>query len=189
MPEFRILGPLEVSIDDRTVPLGGQKQRALLALLLVDAGHVVSTDRLVNALWGENPPRTAVTSLQNFISQLRKLLGPETLETKAPGYRLQVGAGELDLDRFRSLVEGARAAPVEERSARLREALALWRGTALADFAFEAWATNEIGRLAELRHAAIEDRVDADLESGQDAELVGELESLVADHPRITIIR
>ena len=183
MPEFRILGPLEVSIDDRTVPLGGQKQRALLAILLVDAGHVVSTDRLVNALWGENPPRTAVTSLQNFISQLRKLLGPETLETKAPGYRLQVGAGELDLDRFRSLVEGARAAPVEERSARLREALALWRGTALADFAFEAWATNEIGRLAELRHAAIEDRVDADLESGQDAELVGELESLVADHP------
>src|SRR5689334_10686592 len=103
--EFRILGPLEASVDGRPVALGGQKQRALLALLLLDSGRVVSTDRLINALWGEDPPKTAVTSLQNFVSQLRKLLGSELLETKAPGYRLRVGPGELDLDRFRTLVE------------------------------------------------------------------------------------
>src|SRR5262249_39876712 len=181
--DFRILGPLEVLVDDHTVPLGGLKQRALLALLLLDAGRVVSTDRLVNALWGEDPPRTAVTSLQNFISQLRKLLGAESLETKSPGYRLDVAAGELDLDRFRALVEEARAAPADERSGQLREALGLWRGPALADFAFEAWATNEIGRLEEMRLAALEDRIEADLAAGCDAELVGELETLVAEHP------
>jgi DNA-binding SARP family transcriptional activator len=183
VPEFRILGPLEVAVDDQPIALGGQKQRALLALLLLDAGRVVSTDRLVNALWGEDPPRTAVTSLQNFVSQLRKLLGPESVETKAPGYRLHVRAEELDLDRFRTLVEGAKTRPADERSSRLREALALWRGSALADFAFEAWATNEIGRLEELRLATIEDRLDAELESGLDADLVGELEALVVEHP------
>src|SRR5256714_3917369 len=112
MREFRILGPLEVADGEEVLPLTGQKQRALLALLLLDAGRVVSTDRLVNALWGEDPPRTASTSLQNFVSQLRKLLGSEALETKAPGYRLRVGPGELDLERFRSLVETARAAPL-----------------------------------------------------------------------------
>jgi len=181
--DFRILGPLEAAAGDRPLVLGGQKQRALLALLLLDAGRVVSTDRLVNALWGEDPPRTAITSLQNFVSQLRKLLGPDLLETKVPGYRLRIAEGDLDLDRFRALVEAARAAPLEERTASLREALGLWRGPALADFAFEAWATNEIGRLEEMRLAALEDRIEADLESGSDAELVGELEALVAEHP------
>ena len=140
--DFRILGPLEAAAGDRPLVLGGQKQRALLALLLLDAGRVVSTDRLVNALWGEDPPRTAITSLQNFVSQLRKLLGPDLLETKVPGYRLRIAAGDLDLDRFRALVESARAAPLEERTASLREALGLWRGPALADFAFEAWTSS-----------------------------------------------
>src|SRR5213080_221410 len=99
MHDFRVLGPLEVSVEDRPVALGGQKQRALLALLLLDAGRVVSTDRLVNALWGEDPPRTAVTSLQNFVSQLRKLLGPENLVTKPPGYELRLEPEQLDFER------------------------------------------------------------------------------------------
>ena len=115
MPEFRILGPLEVEQEAGPVLLGGLKQRAVLALLLLDAGRVVSIDRLVDALWGEEPPRTAVTSLQNFVSQLRKALGPEILETKPPGYRVNVQPGELDLDRFRALVDAARGGdPVEE---------------------------------------------------------------------------
>ena len=103
--EFRILGPLEVWRDGSPVPLGGQKQRAVLAVLLLEAGRAVSIDRLVDALWGEHPPRTAITSLQNFVSQLRKLLGPDVLETKTPGYRLRVGPRELDLDRFRLLAD------------------------------------------------------------------------------------
>jgi DNA-binding SARP family transcriptional activator len=136
MPDFRILGPLEVSDETGPLLLGGQKQRAVLALLVVDAGRVVSTDHLVDALWGEQPPRTAVTSLQNFVSQLRKLLGPEILETKPPGYRLNVRPGELDLHRFRAMVERARTLEPPEKAATLREALALWRGPPLAEFRF-----------------------------------------------------
>src|SRR5437879_7965917 len=119
MPDFRILGPLEVSDETGTLLLAGQKQRAVLALLLLDPGRVVSVDRLIDALWGENPPRTATTSLQNFISQLRKALGPEVLETKPPGYRLRVRPGELDLDRFRVLTESARPIPAAERAEKL----------------------------------------------------------------------
>jgi DNA-binding SARP family transcriptional activator len=152
-------------------------------LLLLDANRVVSVDRLIDALWGEHPPRTAMTSLQNFISQLRKVLGADVLETRMPGYRLRVAPGELDVDRFRQLSDEARGAELGERRATLREALALWRGTALADFQFEAFAQGEIARLEELRLAALEDRLEADLEAGLDAELVGELESLVAAHP------
>ncbi len=183
MPDFRILGPVEVFTEGGALPLGGQKQRAVLALLLLDAGRVVSVDRLVDALWGEHPPKTAMTSLQNFVSQLRKALGPEVLETKMPGYRLHVKPGELDLDRFRQLCETARDADVHERRAALREALSLWRGTPLADFQFEAFAQPEIMRLEELRLATLEDRIEADLEAGFDAEVIGELESLVDEHP------
>src|SRR5213596_371542 len=103
--DFRILGPLEAAAGDRPLVLGGQKQRALLALLLLDAGRVVSTDRLVNALWGEDPPRTAATSLQNFVSQLRKLIGTDVLVTKPPGYILRIEPEQLDLGRFQRLVE------------------------------------------------------------------------------------
>jgi DNA-binding SARP family transcriptional activator len=183
MPEFRILGPLEVEQEAGPVLLGGLKQRAVLALLLLDAGRVVSIDRLVDALWGEVPPRTAVTSLQNFVSQLRKALGPEILETKPPGYRVNVQPGELDLARFRTLVDAARGGDPVERSQTLREALSLWRGAALADFAFEAFAQPHIAHLEELRLAALEERVEADLDAAHHAELVGELEGLVEQHP------
>jgi DNA-binding SARP family transcriptional activator len=183
MPEFWILGPLEVSDETGHLLLGGQKQRAVLALLLLEAGRVVSVDRLVEALWGEEPPRTAVTSLQNFVSQLRKLLGPEILETKPPGYRLNVRPGELDLGRFRTMVEDARTAAPQERAAKLGEALDLWRGPPLADFSFESFAQPQIAHLEELRLSTLEERVQADLEAGRHTELVGELEALVEQHP------
>src|SRR3954454_5426604 len=138
MEEFRVLGPLEVSSETGPLLLGGQEQRSVLALLVMEAPRLVSTDRLVDALWGENPPRTAMTSLQNFISQLRKTLGPEVLETKPPGYRLRIRPGELDLDRFRVLVESARGCESAARAEKLRHALALWRGPPLADLAYEA---------------------------------------------------
>src|ERR687886_283437 len=111
-----MLGPLEVLQDGQPLALGGQKQRALLALLLLDAGRVVSVDRIVDALWGEEPPRTATTSLQNFVSQLRKLLGPDVLATKPPGYVLQIGREQTDLGRFEQLVEQARVLAPAERA-------------------------------------------------------------------------
>ena len=181
--EFRILGPVEVRAGDEPLPLGGPKQRALLALLLVESGRAVSTDRIVDALWGEHPPRTAQTSLQNFVSQLRKVLGPDVLVTKPPGYLLRARPSRLDVDRARELVDEARAAGPEDRAAKLREALALWRGPPLGEFAFEAFAQPEIARLEELRLAILEERIDADLEAGRQADLVGELEALVEEHP------
>jgi DNA-binding SARP family transcriptional activator len=181
--EFRILGPLEVLDGEDALHLGGQKQRALLALLLLDPNRVVSTDRIVDALWGEQPPRTAATSLQNFVSQLRKLLGPETLVTKPPGYELRLAGEQLDLQRFRRLVDEARGEPPEERAERLRLALALWRGPPLADLGFESFAQSEIVRLEESRLAVVEDRIEAELEAGRHAELAGELETLAEEHP------
>jgi DNA-binding SARP family transcriptional activator len=181
--EFRILGPLEVVDGEEVLHLGGQKQRALLALLLLDPNRVVSTDRIVDALWGEQPPRTAATSLQNLVSQLRKLLGPETLATKPPGYELRIAGEQLDLERFRRLVDEVRGEPPEERSEGLRRALALWRGPPLADLGFESFAQSEIVRLEEFRLAVVEDRVEAQLEAGRHAELAGELETLAEEHP------
>jgi DNA-binding SARP family transcriptional activator len=183
MLEFRVLGPVEAWDDERPLQLGGPKQRALLAVLLLDAGRVVSTDRLIDLLWGERPPPTAATSLQNFVSQLRKVLGADVLVTKPPGYRLDVQPEQLDLERFRRLVESARGASPPERAAKLRDALAVWRGPPLADLAFEEFAHSEIARLEELRLAALEERFDAELEAGSQAELVGELEALVREHP------
>jgi DNA-binding SARP family transcriptional activator len=181
--DFRILGPVEVWDDEAQLQLGGPKQRAVLALLLIDAGRVVSTDRLIDALWGEQPPATAATSLQNFISQLRKVVGADVLVTKPPGYRFQLEPEQLDLERFRRLVEGSRQEGVTERAAKLREALGLWRGPALADLAFESFALGESARLEELRLAALEERIEAELESGRHGDLVGELEALVREHP------
>ena len=183
MIDFRILGPLDAVGDDGPVALGGQKQRALLALLLVHAGEVVATERLVTELWGERPPKTATTSLQNFVSQLRKLLGSERLETKPPGYVLRVDPGHFDLARFEQLVSTARGAGAAERAKLLREALALWRGPPLADFVFETFAQGEIRRLEELRLGALEERIEADLELGGGSDLVAELESLVDQYP------
>jgi DNA-binding SARP family transcriptional activator len=182
--EFRILGPLEVLEDGAPIPLTGQKQRALLAVLLLRANDVVPTDRLVELLWGDEPPRTASTSLQNFVSQLRKVLGTGILETRAPGYRLRIEPEQLDLSRFERLVRRAREADLAERTQLLREALRLWRGEPLADFAYESFAQNEIRRLEELRLAVIEERIATDLELEQHVELVPELEALVADHPQ-----
>jgi DNA-binding SARP family transcriptional activator len=181
--DFRILGPLEVSDETGPLLLGGLKQRAVLAMLLLEPGRIIAVDRLIDALWGEEPPRTATTSLQNFISQLRKTLGAEVLETKAPGYRLRIRPGELDLDRFRVLVESARDADPQTRAEKLRHALALWRGPALGDFAYEAWAQPHIAQLEEQRLAALEERVEADLEAGAHTELTGELEVLVEEFP------
>jgi len=181
--EFRILGPLEVLDGEEVLHVGGQKQRALLAILLLDPNRVVSTDRIVDALWGEQPPRTAATSLQNFVSQLRKLLGPETLVTKPPGYELRLAGEQLDLQRFRRLVDEARGEPPEERAERLQLALALWRGPPLADLGFESFAQSEIARLEESRLAVVEDRIEAELEAGRHAELAGELETLAEEHP------
>jgi DNA-binding SARP family transcriptional activator len=181
--EFRLLGPLEVRSEGASVQLGGPKQRALLALLLVDAGRTVSTDRLIDALWGEQPPRTAATSLQNFVSQLRKQLGPEVLVTKPPGYLLRIDPLQVDVNRVNALVTEARAAAAGERAAKLREAIELWRGPPLAEFGFEAFAQSEIARLEELRLALIEERIEAEIEEGRAAEVVGELEALVGEHP------
>ena len=182
-PDFRILGSLEVVGAEGPLTLGGQKQRALLGLLLLHAGEAVSTDRIVDELWSEQPPRTATTSLQNFVSQLRKLLGPDVLVTKPPGYLLRVEPDRLDVARFERLLAEARRAEPDERARKLRDALALWRGPPLADLAYETFAQGEIRRLEELRLDALEERIDADLELEQGGELVGELEALVGQHP------
>jgi len=171
--EFRILGPLEVLSDGQALDLGGAKQRALLAVLLLDANNVVSTDRLIAALWEDEPPETAPKAIQVYVSGLRKLLGKERLETRTPGYVLAVAPDELDLDRFRALQESGRTA----------EALALWRGRPLSDFANARFAQADIARLEDLRVACLEERVERDLADGRHAELVGELDGLVAGHP------
>ena len=171
--EFRILGPLEVLSDGQAVDLGGAKQRALLAVLLLDANHVVSMDRLVDALWEDEPPETATKALQVYVSGLRKLIGKERLQTRAPGYLLSVARDELDLERFRELQEGGRPA----------EALALWRGPPLSDFAHSRFAQAEIARLEDLHLACLEERIEQHLHARRYAELTGELEALVAEHP------
>lgn len=183
MTEFRILGPLEVLDEGRPVALSGPKQRALLALLLIHAGETLSTDRIVDELWGDDPPRTATTSLWNLVAQLRKVLPRGVLETRPPGYLLRLDAHDLDLGTFEGLVTDARAAEPARRSALLRQALALWRGTPLADVAYEEFARREIERLEELRLGVLEERIDSDLEQGLYGKLVGELEALVQDHP------
>jgi DNA-binding SARP family transcriptional activator len=181
--EFRLLGPLEVLAGGVPVAIAGTRQRAVLAILLLDVNHVVPTDRLIDRLWGDVPPPTATTSLHNGIAQLRKALGAERLETRPPGYVIHLDAGELDLARFEDTVGRAASAGTAERARLLGEALALWRGTPLADFAFEPWAEAEIQRLEEQRLRALEERIGADLELGRHAEVVGELEALAAEHP------
>jgi DNA-binding SARP family transcriptional activator len=183
--EFRILGPLEVLRDGRPLSLGGASQRALLALLLLHANEVVSSDRLMDELWTGEPPASGVTALQVRMSQLRKALGVEAerIETKPPGYRLRIRPEELDLARVSRLLEQADHADPASAAEQLREALALWRGPPLADFAYAAFAQAAIGRIEELRVSALERRIDADLVLGRHAELVGELEELVAQHP------
>jgi DNA-binding SARP family transcriptional activator len=185
--EFRILGPLEVVGDEGAVALGGPKQRATLAILLLDANRVVSVDRLADDLYAGAAPVTAVTQVQRQISELRKLLGASTIETRAPGYIIRLGPDQLDLQRFERRAEAA-TRELERGSARTAallyaEALDLWRGPPLGDFANESFAQIRIERLEEIRLAALEQQIEAELALGSHTRLVGELEQLVAEHP------
>jgi DNA-binding SARP family transcriptional activator len=190
MVQFRLLGPLEAQDGERRVELGRPKQRVLLAVLLVHANHVVSLDRLIEELWGAEPPPQAAASLQTYVSNLRRALEPDrparapsrVLVSQPPGYRLVVGAGDLDAARFAALaIEGHRLLQAQRPAAAarvLREGLALWRGPALAEVADEGFAQAERNRLEELRVAALEDRLAADLDLGGHAAAVAELEEL-----------
>src|SRR4029079_7812931 len=162
--EFRLLGSLEVLSGGRTLTLGGHKQRAVLALLLLHANEVVSIDRLIDGVWGPAAPRTAAASLQNAVSRLRRELGPDSIETRAPGYLLHAADAAIDARWFESLIDEARNAQARERLALLTEALSLWRGPALADFVFDDFAQVAVQRLDELRLEAMERRVDVLLE-------------------------
>jgi DNA-binding SARP family transcriptional activator len=188
---FGLLGPLEVRLGERSLTISSGRQRSILCALLLHVNEIVSTDRLVDALWGEQPPATAVHAVQVHVSELRRTLraagGSEPIVTRAPGYMLELAPEQLDLARFEELVEvGLRklAAGDHERAGGvLHEALALWRGPALADFVQEPFAEASIGRLEELRLTALERRIEADLALGRHAALVGELESLVTANP------
>ena len=186
--EFRILGPLEVWDGSREVSLGGPKPRALLAGLLLHPNEIVPADRLIDELWGEDSPEDAAAALRVNVSRLRKALQQDVLTTRAPGYVMRIEPDELDLQRFERMVDEGRSllarGLVAEASERLRDALALWRGPALADFAYESFAQAAIIRLEEIRLAALELRIDADLALGRHDELVGELQALVVEHPR-----
>jgi YVTN family beta-propeller protein len=182
--EFRVLGPLEVVDDGRDLTPARAKQRAVLAVLLLHANEVVGRDELIDALWGETPPPSAQTALHGHVSALRKLLGPERIETRTPGYLLRLSGQELDLARFEALVAEAPGQPdPETRAEGLRSALGLWRGNPLGNLRYEPFAQSEIARLEALRLSALEERIDADLARGRHVEVVSELERLVAEHP------
>jgi DNA-binding SARP family transcriptional activator len=157
--------------------------RALLAYLLLHANELVSSDRLIDEVWGPEPAKTATASLQNYVSRLRKAIGADLLLSRPPGYILRIDPERFDLARFERLTAEAHGAEPRERAEKLRAALSLWRGAALEDLAFEPFARDEIGRLEEARLAALEERIDADLELGSAGELVGELEELVEEQP------
>ncbi|HEY2435548.1 MAG TPA: BTAD domain-containing putative transcriptional regulator, partial [Solirubrobacteraceae bacterium] len=186
---FEILGPLEVADESgRKLGLGGRKQRSVLAILLLHANEVVSQDRLVEELWPGAPPASGATSLQAYVSRLRRVLGEDgRIVRTAGGYLIRVADGDLDVDRFERLVEEGGAAVVIEdwklASTKLREALGLWRGPPLSDFAYDSFAQAEIARLEELHLAAVERRVEAELALGREAAVIGDLERLVREHP------
>jgi YVTN family beta-propeller protein len=188
--DFRIMGPLEVLAEGRILDVGGGKQRSLLALLLLHANEVVSSDRLIDELWPDEPPPSAAKIVQVHVSRLRKALdaqGNGVLLTRGRGYLLRVEPGQLDLDRFRSLLDTGRdalaAGDPDDAARTLRDALALWRGPPLGDFAYDSFAQEEISGLEELRLAALEERIDADLALGRHNEVIQELERLVRQHP------
>ena len=193
--EVRVLGPLEVREDDEQLALGGLKQRALLAILALHANEVVSTDRLIDELWGAEAPQTAAKSLQVHVSQLRKVLEPnrrsgeagELLCTQSPGYLLRLDPEQLDIERFKRLYDEGREAMSkgnpETAAAKIGEALTLWRGAPLADLTYASFAQSEISRLEEMRLAALEDRIEADLQRGRHTAVIGDLERLIASEP------
>jgi DNA-binding SARP family transcriptional activator len=193
--EFRILGPLEVAAGERLLELGRPKQRAVLAILLVHANRTVSLEHLVDELWGEEPPAQAMASLQAYVSHLRRLLEPErgartparVLVSQAPGYRMRIGADDLDAARFETLTaEGRRlldAGQPDRGDDTLGQALALWRGPVLADFPDAPFARAERARLDDLRLGAAEDRIAAGLALGRHAGVVSELDQLIGANP------
>jgi DNA-binding SARP family transcriptional activator len=184
---FLLLGPVEVREGERRLAPGGSKQRALLAILLLNANEVVSAERLIDGLCGEEPPATAPKMLQVFVSRLRsELAGAKVIETRAPGYVATVGPDELDILRFDELVAAGRsemAGDPPKAAATLREALSLWRGPPLSDVSVEPFAQLAIPKLEEMHLSALEDRIDADLAAGRHHEVVAELQDLVAQHP------
>src|SRR5215213_4079425 len=184
--EYRLLGPLEVVHRGEDVPTGGQRKRALLARLLLEANRTVSVDALVDALWGERLPATAVKMVHIYVSQLRKVLPTGALQTRPPGYRLEVAPEAVDLLRFERLRKEGREALTAGDAAtaaeRLTAACALWRGPALGEFS-EPFAAAAAAHLEELRLVAVEDRVDAELALGRHRDVAGELQALVASHP------
>jgi DNA-binding SARP family transcriptional activator len=187
--DYRILGPLEALDGERGLSLGGSRQRSVLAFFLLHGNEAVTRDVIVDELWGEEAPPTAVKVLQNCISALRKELpdGTERLRTMGGAYELRLEPGELDRDRFERLLAEGRAALAEgddaDAARQLRDALALWRGSPLSDFSYERFAEDEIKRLEELHISAVEDRIEADLALGRQVELVPELEALASKHP------
>jgi YVTN family beta-propeller protein len=188
--DFRIMGPLEVLDEERVLDVGGGKQRAVLALLLLHANEVVSSDRLIDELWPSEPPPSAAKIVQAHVSRLRKALdsdGEGILLTRGHGYLLRVEPGELDLDRFQELLDHSRealaAGDTDRAEAAARDGLALWRGPPLAEFLYDPFAQNEIARLEELHLAAIEQRIESDLALGRHADVVQELEQLVRGNP------
>lgn len=180
--EFLLLGPLEVRTAQERIPLGGPRQRAVLAELLLHAGSVVSMDTLLDDLWAGEPPPTAEAVVQNAVSRLRHALGREAIEHRAPGYVLCADPGAIDARRFERLVHDARPLPPAERAAALRDALALWRGSPFADLAYESFLQTEIARLDELRLNALEDRIEAEIELGGHGEVIPEAARLAALH-------
>ena len=172
-----MLGPLEVRDDSRTITIGRGKPRALLALLLLNAGRVVPAERLIDEIWGDDPPATAATALQVYVSKLRKTLGDDAIRTQTPGYAID--GAPADLRAFERLTAEARAAEPAAAAQLLREALSLWRGTPLCDVDLPV----ACARLEELRLAAQERLIEAELALGEGGDLVPELEALVAEHP------
>jgi len=184
--EFRILGPLEISDGGVLVAVPGVKERGLLAILLLHSNELVPADRLIDQLWSDEPPAKAKKSLQVRVANLRKALGPgggALIVTQSPGYVLRVESDQLDLQRFERLVAAADGTEPGVAAATLREALALWRGSPLADLGYEEFVQGPIARLEELRLAAVEKRIEAELAMGSSADLVQELSGLVAEHP------
>jgi WD40 repeat protein/serine/threonine protein kinase len=184
--EFRILGPLEVTDGDGPRPLGGPKQRTVLAHLVLRANQIVDSDRLIDEVWGDEPPPAVRSTLRGYVSHLRKALGPGLVEHSSGGYVLRAERSAIDAVRFEALVAEGRGVMSADAAAAARtfeRALGLWRGPALGDLAHQASLQPEIARLEELRLAALEDRIAAELELGRHRELVPELETLVGAHP------
>ena len=183
MIDYALLGPLEARLDGRPIDLGGPRQRAVLAVLLVERNRIVAADRLIELVWGEDPPPTAETALQGHVSKLRQLLGREAIRTERPGYALDVPVGALDVDRLEAAVRAARDEPGEPAVAALREALARASDTPLDGLEIGPVGAAEVQRLEQLRLSALETLVDLELDLGREDAILGDLERLIAVHP------